>query len=302
MVRTGEFFPVAGEDPFDEGRFEDADGQTDGAFDDHDIIGGGVDEDFFGFAVDPGFFSADEIGADLNTVVSDGDHFFNIGSACHFTGTDDGDVGAIELFEDFFHIMEQDIEGACFGMFDLFQCETEMSAVPGTFHDNGIGLAVILFLPCFEDDFQCSAAGHNGDERDIGIAHIFRQLQRQSGTGDDEIHTGSDAGLHDVLIVGEGDHHIDAEGFFIAAEFFGFGDFICKGFPADLIELLFRFFGIAHTNAGDGAETALIDGFSSKGGGADPDTHTSLNDGVLAGQISDLQRRKFHLMRGAFWI
>ena len=93
-------------------------------------------------------------------------------------------------------------------MIQLFSGKSQMSACVSSFNDYKVCSALISTIPHFQDDTCCFF--RRDDRCDLGVStcHIFRQIYRQTGTGDDHIGTGVGSRFYVIRIVLRGNHDI----------------------------------------------------------------------------------------------
>ena len=176
-------------------------------------------------------------------------------------------------------------------MLDLLHGEAEMSAAFRAFDDDGVRLPVIFAFPGFHDDFKGTSAGNDGNQRNVGITHEFRQRQRQSGAGNDEVDSFPDRRPDDFLIIGERDHDIHSERLFSIQQLLRLPYFIGEGIVADVNKMNFTFFDVSHSDAGNRSESSLFNRFRRQCGRSDADSHARLDDRIFGFQISDSEFR-----------
>ena len=93
-------------------------------------------------------------------------------------------------------------------MIQLFSGKSQMSACVSSFNDYKVCSALISTIPHFQDDTCCFF--RRDDRCDLGVStcHIFRQIYRQTGTGDDHIGAGVGSRFYVIRIILRGNHDI----------------------------------------------------------------------------------------------
>ena len=164
-----------------------------------------------------------------------------------------------------------------------------MSAAFRAFDDDRIRLAAVFAEPCFHHDFKCAPAGDHGDQSDVGISDVFGKGQGEPRSGNDVVHTFRHCGTDNFLIIGKGDHDIDAERLPAFRELSCFADFERKILVALLHESDLAAFDIADSDTGNRSVSAVSDDRRCQFGHSDAYAHSRLNHGISAFKISYFQ-------------
>ena len=277
------------------------------ACDDLDILRAGMYVGLLERLRSVAFFCGYERSGDLDSRGAQGEGMLYLGGVHNASGDDDRNPGAvgfrpgIRAGDDLPDLqVVGDVKAFFLHALQVFPGKTQMPAGVRTLDDEKIRGPAVMPVPHLQDDACGLFRGDDGRDQGICSFHVFWQVHRKAGAGDDDVRTGGSGCPHIVAVIPGGDHDIKAQQPLAAAVGAG-GNGSCllkfQGHGAQV-----GLFGVcpeirfpeADLGRRDDADSAFPGNGSGQPGQADADAHSALDQGKLRCFISDIQSYCIH--------
>ncbi len=168
----------------------------------------GLFEGIIGVALDGGH----EAARHLNAVGPFGQGVLDVGAVPYATGRDDRNIKPVLGTEEFLHAAHGLVLVVLTGAYVLhLLAQVPPGGIRVLDHD-GIGKTVVGLIPFLGDQLRCTHRGYDGDEGDVGrVRGEPGEGQGKAGAADKHLRPRLDRSHHEFLVIGEGDHHVDAD-------------------------------------------------------------------------------------------
>ena len=271
-------------------------GEPDRALDHHQILLAGINVGLFKGRIGIALEGGHKAGAHLDPAGTEFYEASDIVAVINPSGGNDRNSNAMLAFDPVHlgHDRDDEVFQAIGRIIDLLGFETQVPTGLGAFDHHRIGQIAVALKPSFTD--QGGGPGRRDDRSQPRAIPVFQkagQVQRQAGTGKNDVNLFGDGRFDQIGKMRQGHHNVDTDD--PLRLLLGFADLARKG-PAigrqavggDIL------FGNSGHGASNDADAAGIGHGRSQAGHGNTHAHTPLDDREPADQMADSQFWHIH--------